>query len=296
MAAVAAPGASPVLEAAGLAKRYGRRTTALGGIDVTIDRGSITALVGPNGAGKSTLIKAWVGFERPSAGRVTVQGIDPWVNRTAALAHVGYVPQTATLYRELTVADHVALGRELRGATFDPSIAVNRLEQLEIPLGSRGSELSGGQAAQVELALALATRAQVLLLDEPLASLDPLARREFLHVLVDAVRSSGSTVLLSSHVITDIQQACDHLVVLGAGRKLLDARIDDAIAAHRIVAGSQPDAAGVVGTFIEADGTRITLIGDAGGSTPEAPAGSRPATLEEVVLGYLASARPGSRR
>ncbi len=284
-----------MLVAAGLAKRYGRRTTALGGIDVSIERGSITALVGPNGAGKSTLIKAWVGFERPSAGRVAVEGIDPWVNRTGALAHVGYVPQIATLYRELTVADHVALGRELRGATFDVSIAVRRLEQLEIPLGSKGGELSGGQAAQVELALALATRAKVLLLDEPLASLDPLARREFLHVLVDAVRSSGSTVLLSSHVITDIQQACDHLVVLGAGRKLLDARIDDAIATHRILAGTQPDVPGAIGAFIEADGTQITLIGPADGPTAVAVSDARPATLEEVVLGYLASARPKAR-
>jgi ABC-2 type transport system ATP-binding protein len=137
----------------------------------------------------------------------------------------------------------------------------------------------------------------VLLLDEPLASLDPLARREFLHVLMDAVRLGRSTALLSSHVITDIEQACDHLVVLGGGRKLLDAPIADAIAVHGIVLGDLAGTPGAVGSFIEADGTRITLVASAA-AVPDlwkAGTGIRPATLEEVVLGYLASVR-GRRR
>jgi ABC-2 type transport system ATP-binding protein len=289
--------ATSVLQAWDLTKRYGRRTVALGGIDLSVRRRSITALVGPNGAGKSTLIKAWVGFERPTAGRVEVAGINPWVDRAAALAHIGYVPQTAALYRELTVADHVELAADLRGDPFDPSIAIRRLDELEIPLDARAGELSGGQAAQVGLALALGTRADVLLLDEPLASLDPLARREFLHVLMDAVRIGGSTALLSSHVITDIEQACDHLVVLGGGRKLLDAPIADAVAAHGIAHGDLTGTPGAVGSFIEADGTRITLVGQAA-AAPDPPAARtsrRPATLEEVVLGYLASARAPRR-
>lgn len=292
-AARANAAAAPVLQAWGLAKRYGKRVVALGGIDISVQPGSITALVGPNGAGKSTLIKAWVGFERPSAGRVAVAGIDPWADRTAALSHIGYVSQSPALYRELTVADHVLLAAELRGVPFDRNIALARLDELDIPLAARANELSGGQAAQVGLALALATRADILLLDEPLASLDPLARREFLHVLIDGVRTSGATALLSSHVITDIEQACDHLVVLGAGRKLLDAPIDAAIAAHAIVAGDQSGTAGAIGSFIEADGTRITLI--EGSAADHDVAGSRsalrPASLEEVVLGYLASVR-----
>ena len=283
----------PVLEAWGLAKRYNKRVVALGGIDVVVPSGSITALVGPNGAGKSTLIKAWVGFERPSAGRVAVAGIDPWVDRVGALSHIGYVSQTPALYRELSVADHVHLAAELRGAPFDEAVAIGRLDELEIPLSARANELSGGQAAQIGLALALATRADILLLDEPLASLDPLARREFLHVLIDGVRSKGATALLSSHVITDIEQACDHLIVLGAGRKLLDAPIGQAIAAHAIVEGDQTDRQGAVGTFIEADGTRITLVESLPAERePTASArGLRSATLEEVVLGYLASVR-----
>ena len=201
-------------EAHGLGKRYRRRQWALRDVDVSVPAGSITALVGPNGAGKSTLIKAGIGFERPTAGRVFVDGVDPWKERGRAIRRVGYVPQSPSLYRELTVDDHVRLAATLRRG-FDVDLARRRLDQLAIPLTSRADELSGGQQAQVGLALALGTRAPVLLLDEPLASLDPLARREFLHVLVDAVRADGATALLSSHVITDIEQACDRLLVLG---------------------------------------------------------------------------------
>ena len=163
-----------------------------------IPSGGITALVGPNGAGKSTLIKGWIGFERPTAGRLEVQGIDPWRDRVAAVGRLAYVPQAASLYRDLTVADHLALGATLRRG-FDRAGAAERLDALAIPLGARAGELSGGQQAQVGLALALGTWAPVLLLDEPLASLDPLARREFLAVLVDAVRTTGATALLVAH-------------------------------------------------------------------------------------------------
>ncbi|HEU0237522.1 MAG TPA: ABC transporter ATP-binding protein [Candidatus Limnocylindrales bacterium] len=271
-------------EANGLGKRY-RRRWALREVDVAVPQGSITALVGPNGAGKSTMIKAGVGFERPTTGRVLVHGVDPWRDRARAIAQVGYVPQAPSLYRELTVADHVHLAVTLRPG-FDPVLARARLDQLSIPLDSRADELSGGQQAQVGLALALGARAPVLLLDEPLASLDPLARREFLHVLVDAVRAAGATALLSSHVITDIEQACDRLLVLGGGRKLLDLSIAESLAAHRIVdmASAADD---VVGTFMDATGESVSLVR----SRAAAPAHGRPATLEEVVLGHLAAGR-----
>ena len=196
--------------------------------------GSITALVGPNGSGKSTLLKAWVGFEPPTEGYLTVDGIDPWKDRAGAIAA-----------DRLRAAGAVALPRADRRRAradgedpppgFDPAIARHRLDDLDIPLDSRADELSGGQQAQVGLALALGVRAPVLLLDEPLASLDPLARREFLHVLVDAVRADGATALLSSHVITDIEQACDRLLVLGGGKTLLDLSIAGAIAEHRVI-------------------------------------------------------------
>jgi ABC-2 type transport system ATP-binding protein len=277
-------------EAHGLGKRY-RRRWALRDVVLAVPTGSITALVGPNGAGKSTLIKAGVGFERPTTGRVLVAGVDPWRDRAAAIARVGYVPQAPSLYRELTVDDHVRLAVSLRPG-FDAGVARARLDQLAIPLDSRADELSGGQQAQVGLALALGARAPVLLLDEPLASLDPLARREFLHVLVEAVHAEGATALLSSHVITDIEQACDRLLVLGGGRKLLDLSIAESLAAHRLVELAGP-ADDVVGSFIDAGGASASLVRvpalDADGVSP-IPRG-RPATLEEVVLGHLAAGR-----
>jgi ABC-2 type transport system ATP-binding protein len=271
-------GAEPILEARDLAKRYRRGVWALGGIDITIPPGGITALVGPNAAGKSTLIKTWVGFERPTRGWARVAGINPWKDRSAALAHVGYVPQSPSLYDALSVDDHLDMAVQLRPG-FDRAYAAARLDQLGIPRSARARQLSGGQQAQVALALALGTRTEILLLDEPLASLDPLARREFLHILTDAVRSDGATALLSSHIVTDVEQACDNLIVLGVGRVLLHDTIPNALATHAISLTPRSDA---VASFAEADGSMLALV--RGGA-------DRPATLEEVVLGYLASGR-----
>ena len=278
-----------ILETHDIGKRYARRRPwALRHLDLSVPDGSITALVGPNGSGKSTLLKAWIGFERPTEGRLLVDGIDPWKDRGAAVKRIGYVPQAPSLYRELTVDEHIRMAGTLRPG-FDAGIARRRLDDLAIPLGAPADELSGGQQAQVGLALALGTRAPVLLLDEPLASLDPLARREFLHVLVDAVRSEGATALLSSHVITDIEQACDRLLVLGSGRTLLDLSIADAIAAHRVVELGAGDAApvdeaSVVGRFPGPRGERLAVV-------RASDQVGREATLEEVVLGHLAAGR-----
>ena len=270
------------LQARAVAKRYRGGVRALDGIDLDIPVGSICALVGPNGAGKSTLMKAWVGFERPSSGSVAVFGINPWRNRPAALDRIGYVSQKPSLYRGLTVADHVALAGSLRSG-FDPGLTRRRLDELAIPLGQDTRTLSGGQQAQVMLALALGTHAQVFVLDEPLASLD---------VLVDAVRADGATAVLSSHVITDIEQACDRLVVLGGGRKILDVPIAEAISSHRVgTAEALPETAGAqpVGTFPGPFGERLTLwlVPPERADDPAL----RGATLEEVILGQLAASR-----
>ena len=268
-----------MLEAHDLAKRYRRGVWALAGIDLTIPTGGITALVGPNAAGKSTLIKTWVGFERPTRGSVRVADIDPWRDRSTALSKLGYVPQSPSLYDGLSVADHLDLARQLRPG-FDREYARDRLAQLDIPANRGARELSGGQQAQVALALALGTRAPVLLLDEPLASLDPLARREFLHVLTNAVRSDGATALLSSHIVTDVEQSCDRLIVLGVGKVLLQDTVAGALGSHAISLTERPDA---VASFAAPDGSRISLVRGTA---------DRPATLDEVVLGYLASGRP----
>lgn len=275
------PMGEPVLEARELAKRYRRAVWALGGIDLAIPAGGVTALVGPNAAGKSTLIKTWVGFERPTRGSAAVMGIDPWRDRSKALANVGYVPQSPALYDGLSVEDHLDLAAQLRPG-FDRVHAAARLAQLDIPAGRGARSLSGGQQAQVALALALGTRAPILLLDEPLASLDPLARREFLHVLTDAVRGNGATALLSSHIVTDVEQACDRLIVLGVGRVLLHDTVASALAEHAISTSERTDA---VAAFAAPDGSRIWLVRGRA---------DRPATLEEVVLGYLASGRATS--
>jgi ABC-2 type transport system ATP-binding protein len=176
-------------------------------------------------------------------------------------------------------------------------MAAGYIERLSIPLTVKASQLSGGEQAQVGLALALATRAPILLLDEPLASLDPLARREFLRLMVEAVRTSGATALLSSHVITDIEQACDRLIVLGKGNTLLDLSVAEALAHHRVIDGTADEAIGFagrdsfVGAFPAPAGEPLALVRVPAVATVGDPGVGRAATLEEVVIGHLAAGR-----
>jgi ABC-2 type transport system ATP-binding protein len=285
-----------------ISKRFGKSWRpgrwALRDVDLTLPKGSVTALVGPNGAGKTTLIRIAMAFERPNAGHVQVEGVDPWRHRTEALRRVGYVPQTPAVYRGLSVEDHLAMAKSLRH-DFDTDLARRRLEQLGIPLDQRADTLSGGQAAQLGLAIALGTRAGLLLLDEPLANLDPLARREFIHVLLEAIRADGSTALLSSHIVTDVEEACDRVVILGAGNVLLDCPLEEARQGHRLTEGdASPAGAAEVGSFAGRGGKRQTLWrlgadGSEGGSSGAggSPDSSERASLEDVVLGYLAAGR-----
>jgi ABC-2 type transport system ATP-binding protein len=269
----------------GLSKRY-RRTTALRDLTVTLPAGGVTALVGPNGAGKSTLLKLCVGFERPTAGRLAVLGIDPDRDRAGAIAKVGYVPQSPSLYRDLSADDHLELASSIRTG-FDVPYSRERLRVLGIPLSARPRELSGGQQAQLSLAVALGTRAPLLLLDEPLANLDPLARREFLQVVTDEVRRGDVSAVLSSHVISDVEPVCDRLLVLGEGRVLLHDTVAGSIAGHRVT--ERGGGGNLVALFPDRYGVLHRLVRtDGGGSTPGE---GRTPTLEEVVLGYLASAR-----
>jgi ABC-2 type transport system ATP-binding protein len=293
-------GAIAPLAAHGLSKRF-KRKVALDQVDLSIPAGSVTALVGPNGAGKTTLIRVCMAFERPNAGYVEVDGVNPWKHRSAALRRVGYVPQTPAVYRGLTVEDHVAMAGSLHPG-FDADYARRRLDQLAIPLDQRADTLSGGQGAQLGLAIALGTRAKILLLDEPLANLDPLARREFIQVLLDAIRSDGTTALLSSHIVTDVEEACDRLTILGGGKVLLDCPLATARRAHRLTDSDSPPAgATAVGSFAGKGTQRLTLwrlpegepadgsAGDAGAAAGDPAAES--ASLEDVVLGYLAAGR-----
>jgi ABC-2 type transport system ATP-binding protein len=290
--------ADVALDARGLWMRYRRRGRwALEDVDLELHSGTTTALVGPNGAGKSTLIKVWVGYEKATRGEASVFGADPWRQRRTAITRVGYVPQATALYRDLTVNDHLSLAVSLRPG-FDRPYAERRLGELDIPLRSPASELSGGQAAQVALALALGTRADVLLLDEPLAALDPLARREFLAVVGSANRADGTTVVLSSHVITDVEQACANVIVLGRGRLLLHEPLASAVDGHRIGPAA---AAGPwrglepVAEFPDGRGEPERLwrrmVGERDEPEPPEPPELRRPSVEEVVMGYLAASR-----
>ena len=273
------------LVAEAIGRRYRRgRPWALRDVSIEIPAGSITALVGPNGAGKSTLIRACLGFERLDEGRLLVNGMDPQQDRAAAVASVGYVPQRGSLYPNLTIGDHMTLAGAARPG-FERARAIDRLRGLG--LGERRSvgELSGGEQAQVALALALGTGATLLLLDEPLSSLDPLARRDFLATLIEDVRGRGATAVLSSHIVTDVEQACDRLVVLAAGSVVLDGSVAEARGRHRTIGAADAAGLDVVGRFGGPAGEQLALVR---GAVGDAGAG---ATLEEIVLGYLASAR-----
>ena len=270
------------LRAKGLTKRYRRgRPAALDGIDLDITTGGITALVGPNGAGKSTLIRCFMGFERPTGGFVTVDGIDPARDRPKALSRIGYVGQEVGLYPQLTADEHLDLAATLR-PTFDGTGAVERLAAHDIPRGVRTAELSGEQQAQVALSLALGTRAPVLLLDEPVARLDPLARRDFLTTLRDAVRADGTTVLLASHIIGDLEGVSDSLIILAPAAVTFHGSIEAARAGHAVVAATdQIEPGELIATFTGLTGARMSLV--------RRP-GTGDASLDDVVLGYLAAA------
>ena len=266
-----------------LGRRYRRnRPWALRDVSLQIPEGSITALVGANGAGKSTLIRSCLGFERPNEGRVLVFGLDPRRDREAVVASIGYVPQATALYRGLTIDDHFVMAKTARAA-FDPGVSRRHVEGLGLATRRRVGELSGGEQAQVTLALALGARAPLLLLDEPLASLDPLARRDFLTALLADVRGRGATAVLSSHIVTDVEQACDRLVVLAEGQLVLSDSVAAARERYRTMSADALDGGTIVGRFASPDGALLALVD--GGTV------GRQATLEEVVLGHLAARR-----
>ncbi len=271
------------LETRALTKRYRRgRVSALENVTLRVPRGAFVALVGPNGAGKSTLIRTFLGFERPTAGSAHVLGIDVRQDSPQALAQLGYVGQTPGIYAVLSARHQIEMAAELRPG-FDAEGALRRLADAGIPEDRPASQLSGGQQAQLALTLALGTRAPVLLLDEPLASLDPLARREFLGTVAEAV-AGGTTVLLSSHIVGDLEDGCDRLIVLAPARVQLDAEMSWARAHHRLV--PLADAAGmdVVGSFANRRGVHTALV------RTDDPV-TDPPRLDDIVLGYLSAGR-----
>jgi ABC-2 type transport system ATP-binding protein len=277
------------LQAIDLGKRFGA-LWALRNCTLSIPVGSVTALVGPNGSGKTTLLNLAVGLTRESAGEVLVLGRSPRDEAAAVLPAIGFVAQDHPLYGGLTVAETLELGRKLN-PTWDGAAAVERIERLGLPLRKRVARLSGGQRAQVALTLALSKRPELLLLDEPVASLDPLARRAFLQSVMEAVAEGGLTVILSSHIVADLERVCDHLVILAGGRTQLAGPIEEILGDHRLLTGPRSAAGAVTprhDVIRESHSDRqTTLLVRGRRHAYDARWQQHELDLEEIVLAYL---------
>src|SRR5580700_397661 len=223
-----------IIETSALGKRYGS-TWALRECSLAVPAGHVTALVGPNGAGKTTLLKLAVGLAEPSAGAVTVLG-GLAAGSPAALDGIAFVAQDTPVYRNLSGADMLHLTRNLN-RRFDRNYAETRLAELGIPLKRKAGRLSGGQRAQLALTLALGRRPRLLVLDEPVAMLDPVARHDFMATVLTAIADDGVSVLLSSHVLADLERVADYLILLSRGRVQVAGEVDDLLAAHRVLTG-----------------------------------------------------------
>jgi len=277
----------------GLTKRYGK-TPALTDCTITVPEGRICALIGPNGAGKTTLLRLLASLARPTAGQATVNGTTPRQD-PAFLASIGFLAQEIPLYRRLTAEDHVRAGAHLN-PRWDAESVRERLTALKIPLDRAVGKLSGGQRAQVALALTLAKRPRLLLLDEPVAALDPLARRNFLGLLADAVAAGGLTVMLSSHLVADLERVCDHLVMLASSRVQLCGDIEDLLAEHKVLVGPRKDTTAIERSHQVIQITRTpkqtTLLVRLNGPVLDPAFEANDTSLEELVLAYMGQDAP----
>ena len=278
------------LETLGLGKRI-RRVWALRDCTLTLPERAVVGLAGPNGAGKSTLLELAVGLLAPTEGRIRVFGGDPW-REPSTLEHVGYVAQDAPLYRALTVGEVLELGRRMN-RRWDGPFAAELLTRID--RGARVALLSSGDRARLALAVALAKRPALVLLDEPFARLDPLAGREFLGMLMDGVAATGATVVVASHVVADIERVCDHIVLLVDGRVRLAGDVEKLLASHRLLTGARRPLGPIRGVdeVVRSRYSRrqMTLLVRQDGEVTD-PAWSVDAIgLEELLLAYMAPER-----
>ena len=286
-----------VLDASGLGKRY-RRRWALSDCTLSIPPGRVAGLVGPNGAGKTTLLHLAVGLLTPTAGTITVLGGRPAAS-PQQLARVGFVAQETPTYAALSVADHLQLGARLNPG-WDSKLADSRIEQLGLDPGQRAGKLSGGQRAQLALTLAVAKRPELLILDEPVASLNPLARREFLQSLMEFVAGHEASVVLSSHLVADLERVCDYLIVLAAARVQLAGEVDDLLATHHRLPGPRRDPATLPAgqQVIEASHTdrQSTMIVRTSEPIHDPAWTVEQLSMEDLVLAYMAAGATVGRR
>ena len=280
-----------VIETSGLGKSYGQ-TSALHDCNLAIPNRHVIALVGPNGAGKTTLLNLTVGLTLPTAGEITVLGGHS-AGSLAALDGIAFVAQNAPLYRNLSAADLIHETRNLN-RRFDQRYANQRLDQLAIPLKRKAGTLSGGQQAQLALTLALARRPQLLVLDEPMAALDPIAREAFMTMVMRAVAENGVSVVLSSHVLAELGRVADYLVVVSHGGIQLAGEVEELLASHRLLTGPASGSEqyarewGIVHGSTAGSHSHL-LVRTESRHSESVPPGweARAVTLEELTMAYL---------
>ena len=286
-----------VIEANGLGKRYGHKW-ALSECTLAIPAGKVVGLVGPNGAGKTTLLHLSVGLLRPTAGSITVLGGRPGTTPDQ-LARVGFVAQDAPTYAGLSIRDHLRFGAWMN-PSWDAGLAEDRIARLGLDPHQKAGELSGGQRAQLALTLAVAKRPELLVLDEPVASLDPLARREFLQGLMEVVAEHGASVILSSHLVADLERVCDYLVVLVDSRVQVAGDIDELLATHHRLTGPRrdrnalPSDQQVIGE--SHTDRQSTLVVRTDNPVLDPSWSVEQLDLEDLVLAYMTRAVQGDRR
>jgi ABC-2 type transport system ATP-binding protein len=288
---------TPVIEAHGLGKRYGRKW-ALHDCTLSIPAGNVVGLVGPNGAGKTTLLHLSVGLLAPTLGTITALGGRP--GGRAQLEGIGFVAQDTPTYPGLSVGKHLRMGAYLNG-TWDQELAESRIAQLGLDPRQKAGSLSGGQRAQLALTLAIAKRPQLLLLDEPVAGLDPLARREFLQSLMEEVAVHGVSVALSSHLIADLERVCDYLVVLFDSHLQLAGEVSILLASHHRISGPRRDPSSLPSNqhVIEQSHTdkQSTFLVRTEDPILDPTWTVKPVTLDDLILAYMSQARePGRAR
>ena len=277
----------------GLTKRYWRRN-ALTDCTLDIPAGHVVGLVGPNGAGKSTLLQMVCGLLRPTAGRLSVLGAPP----ISGSPRIGFVAQDTPVYGGLSIEDHLRFGAHLN-PSWDDAMARDRIDRLGLDLSQKAGKLSGGQRAQLALTLAVAKRPELLLLDEPVAALDPLARREFLQGLMEYVADSGTSVVMSSHLVADLERVCDFLIVLVRSRVRIAGDVEELLATHHRLTGARidPETLGAGRTVVQARHTDVQSTLVVRSSVPiEDPAFSVDRIdLEDLVLAYMTEAADNGR-
>jgi len=283
---------SAAIETVGLTKRYGRRV-ALADCTLSIPTGKVVGLVGPNGAGKTTLLHLAVGLLEPGAGRITVLGGTPAAG-AEQLGRVGFVAQNTPVYASMSVADHLRFGGWVN-PTWDQALAEQRIEQLGLDPRQKAGTLSGGQRAQLALTLAIAKRPELLVLDEPVASLDPLARREFLQALMAIVVEHDVSVVLSSHLVADLERVCDYLVVLVGSHVRVAGEVDALLASHYRLSGPRRDPGTLPANQEVIDESHTdkqsTLLVRTGEPILDPAWTIKPVTMEDLVLAYMSQAR-----